>query len=70
MRVRYDQDVDAVTIELKPGAIVEESDEMKPGVILDFDESGDLVAIEVLDASKRMTDPATFDFQIKTPQHT
>ena len=35
-----------------------------------YDQDVDAVAIELLDASKRMTDPATFDFQIKTPQHT
>lgn len=33
---------------------IEESDEVEPGVILDYDASGNVVGIEVLNASKKI----------------
>jgi len=40
-------------------ASVAESDEDKPGVILDYDAEGNIVSIEVLDASRRVESPAS-----------
>ena len=40
-----------------------ESDEDKPGVILDYDEFGDLVSLEILDASRRVTRAQKMEFQ-------
>jgi YD repeat-containing protein len=63
MKVRYDPEVDVLSI-LLSDAPVEESDEDKPGVILDYDKAGNVVAIEILDASKRMGDPLSVEYAV------
>jgi YD repeat-containing protein len=56
MKVHYDADTDILTVVLRDVPVAE-SDEDKPGVILDYDEHGNLIAIEVLDASERVEEP-------------
>ena len=56
MKVTYDPEVDVLRIVLSDAA-VEESDEDKPDLILDYDENGNIVGLEILDASKRVTNP-------------
>jgi|GEM_PF-463397 len=51
----YDARTDTLTIVLRPGP-VSESDENKPGVILDDDDTGRLIGLEILDASKTLPD--------------
>ena len=63
MKVTFDSRTDTITVLFREGARVAESDENKPGVILDYDERGYLVSLEVLDASQRVTDPRNLDFQ-------
>lgn len=58
MNVVYDRKTDTLTIVLRTGA-VEESDENRPGVILDYDRKGRFVSLEVLDASKRVEKPSS-----------
>ena len=63
MKAIYDAATDTLTLELGAG-VVTESDEDKPGVIIDYDAAGDMVGIEILDASKRVTDARTMQFQV------
>ena len=64
MKVFYDSHADTMSVILKDNVAVHESDEDKPGVILDYDKEGDLISLEILDASKRVTDTRNVDFQV------
>jgi uncharacterized protein YuzE len=61
MKVTYDPDTDTLTLVFRD-AQVAESDEDKPGVVLDYDEAGELVSVEILDASRRVEDPRRIEF--------
>jgi len=65
MRVTYDEQTDTVTVVFKEDVAVAETDEERPGVILDFDARGELVSVEILDASKRMTDATRVEFEAR-----
>ena len=52
MKVKYDAEVDVVYLRLTDHDIVE-SDELQPGMIVDFDADGKMVAIEFLNAKER-----------------
>lgn len=59
----YDPKTDTLSVILKENVGVAESDEDKPGVILDYDTEGDLVSLEILDASRRVTETRKIEFQ-------
>ncbi len=63
MKVTYDPQVDVLRI-LFRDVPVEESDQDKPGVILDYDKDGNLVGLEVLNASKRVENPKGVDYAV------
>lgn len=63
MRIAYDPEVDVLRLEFS-SAPIEESDEDKPGVILDYDRSGNLVGMEILDASRRVDNPRLVEYAV------
>ena len=62
MKVTYDPEVDVLRIVFSDQKI-EESDENKPGLIFDYTLDGKIVAMEILEASKR-TEPTSFQFEV------
>jgi uncharacterized protein YuzE len=63
VKATYDAETDTLSIIFRADARVAESDEDKAGVILDYDEHGNLVSLEILDASKRVTDARKIEFE-------
>ncbi len=63
MKVIYDKETDTLSIILRPGNVAE-SDEPRPGLILDYDKAGRLVSIELLDASEQVKRPQSVEFAL------
>lgn len=63
MSVIYDSETDTLTI-LFSDTLVEESDEIKPGTILDFDTNGNIVSMEILHASQHIKMPSQIDYRV------
>lgn len=63
MKITYDPEVDVIRTVFSY-APIEESDEEKPGVVLDFDKDGNIVGMEILDASRRMENPRTVEYAV------
>lgn len=55
MKLHYDPATDALRLRLADAPVVE-SEEVRPGVVLDFDAQNRVVSIEVLHLSKQLPD--------------
>jgi len=56
MNFLRDSEIDAITLIFSPDEI-ETSEETAPGIIIDYTEQGQIVSIEILNASKRLPLP-------------
>lgn len=63
MKIMYDPEVDVLRVEFSHTPI-EESDEEKPGMIIDYDKDGNIVGLEILDASKRVENPRSVEYAV------
>jgi len=63
MKVVYDRETDTLIVVFSDTPVAE-SDEDKPGVILDYDAAGNLVSLEILDASRRVGVPTQIEYQV------
>ncbi|HVQ26004.1 MAG TPA: DUF2283 domain-containing protein [Planctomycetota bacterium] len=64
MKVTYDLKTDTIVMVLREGAAIEESDEVGQGIVHDLDASGNVVSIEILDASRRLTEADRVEFNL------
>ena len=63
MKVTYDRKMDILRIILNDSDIAE-SDEDAPGVIVDYDDKGGIVGLEILDASTSVDEPQMIEYSI------
>ena len=65
MKIRYDEEADALYIKLREAEYYE-SDEIQEGFILDYDADANIIAIEILEASTHvpLADLSTMNFEI------
>ncbi|MBK6338232.1 MAG: DUF2283 domain-containing protein [Bacteroidetes bacterium] len=63
MKVIYDKTLDILQIQFSNDPIVE-SDEEKKGLIIDYNKDGGIVAIEMLNASKKVLQPNKVEYEI------
>jgi len=64
MRVIYDPETDTIDLIFREEPVAE-SDEVRDGIIIDYDKDGKIVSIEVLDASEHVGEPGTMVYQAK-----
>ncbi len=53
MKMRYDQQADALYLRLDDSKIFD-SEEVRPGIVLDYNEDEQVVGIEILDLKRRV----------------
>ncbi len=63
MKIQYDKEVDIVQI-LLSSEPVEESGEEEAGIIFDYDKNGNIVCIEILNASRRIENPQACEYAV------
>lgn len=63
MKVHYDPDVNAIYLRLSDAKIIE-SEEVRPGIVLDFDSRDRVVAVEILNVRTQFPDADPGDLHL------
>ncbi len=63
MRVIYDPDQDILQIALSE-ATVEETSQIAPGLVMDYDEDGHLIGLEIRKASTKVENPYSISYLV------
>jgi len=63
MKIKYDKEVDILYISFLENKIIE-SDEQKPGIIMDYDKDGNIVGLEILNATDKIGKPGNVTYEV------
>jgi len=64
MKVIFDPETDTLTLILKEDKVAE-SNEVREGIIIDYNKDGKIVSIEILDASEQVSEPQGILYELK-----
>ncbi len=64
MKVIFDQETDTLSLIFREDKIVE-SDEIREGIIIDYNKDGKIVSMEILDASEQISEPQGILYELK-----
>jgi len=55
MKISYDKEADAIYFTISETTAVSDSEEVRPGIVLDYDANNRVIGVEILGASQRMS---------------
>ena len=64
MKVIYDRETDTLSLIFNESKVAE-SDELRDGIIVDYNTDGKVVSVEILDASQHINDPTALSYELK-----
>ena len=64
MKVIFDPQTDTMSLIFRKDDIVD-SDEVREGIIIDYNKDGKIVSMEILDASEQITEPDGILYELK-----
>ena len=64
MEIRYDPEADAMYIKFREGEY-EISEEIREGIIIDFDKDNEIIGMEILDAKEKLTPSSVAEMSFK-----
>ena len=67
MRVIFDPETDTLSLIFREDKIIE-SDEIREGIIIDYNKDGKIVSMEILDASDQVAEPQRILYELKTKE--
>ncbi len=64
MKIIFDPETDTMSLIFREDKIIE-SDEVKEGIIIDYNKEGKIVSMEILDASDQISEPEGILYEFK-----
>jgi len=64
MKVIFDPETDTLSLIFREDKIAE-SDEIREGIIIDYNKDGKIVSMEILDASEQISEPQGMLYELK-----
>ena len=64
MKIIYDRETDTISLIFNDSDVTE-SDKLREGIIVDYNAQGQVVSVEILDASHHTPDPAAISYEVR-----